>query len=248
MPGVGRDDRGAEFEFLDAFSQAALMTDLECRLVYVNAAAERMLGRRSDELLGQRLPQAAFSENHRDAFREVSELVLLGHTWQGELSVLHGDGSTVQAEITCTSLRRDDRVVGLVSVMSEVGETSEQGRSAQRLAERLTGLARVNAELAVADDLETVTKVVISEAADAVGATVGSLSLLVDGDTLALAGLRGGSEGAASRWTRYSVHDQTPAGDVARSGVTHVLVGRDALHDRYPQTDRATYGERSMIA
>jgi GAF domain-containing protein len=112
----------------------------------------------------------------------------------------------------------------------------------------MTALARVAAELAVAEDLDTVTKVVIGEAADAVGATVGSLSLLVGPDTLSLAGLRGGREGAAGRWTRYSVHDPTPAGDVVRSGETLVLIGRDEIAERYPHLERAAEGERSMIA
>ena len=73
------------------------------------------------------------------------------------------------------------------------------------------------------------------------------MSLLVDPDTLALAGLRGGPEGAATRWKRYSVHDPTPAGDVARSGETLVLLGRDAIQERYPDLERAAEGERSMV-
>jgi PAS domain S-box-containing protein len=248
MPAVRGVDRGVDFEYLDGFSQAALIADQECRLVYVNSATERLLGMPKNVLLRRSLPEAVFADDHRDAFREVSEQVLAGRTWQGELKAVHADGSTLQTEISCAPLRRGDQVVGLLCAMSDVGESVKQGHSAQRLADRLTALARVNAELAVADDLETVTKVVISEAADAVGATVGSLSLLVDGDTLMLAGLRGGSEGAASRWTRYSVHDQTPAGDAARSGEALVLVGRDAIHDRYPNLERAAEGERSMIA
>ncbi len=103
------------------------------------------------------------------------------------------------------------------------------------------------AELAVAEDLETVTEVVTSEAAHAVGATVGSLSLLADPETLVLAGLHGGQKGAAARWTRYSVHDNTPAGDVARSGEPLVLVGRAAIQGRYPDLERAAEGERSMV-
>ena len=43
--------------------------------------------------------------------------------------------------------------------------------------------------------MEAVTKIVVEHMADAAGATVASLSLLVDDDTLALVGIRGGRRG-----------------------------------------------------
>jgi PAS domain S-box-containing protein len=237
-----------DLAFLDVFAQPTLVTDRDGRLVHLNQAAERLLGVPRDVLLGRRLSEAAFTEEHQDAVREVSEQVLAGGSWLGELDVVRGDGTTMEVELTCAAVRRDDAVIGMVCAMSESGESADSGHSVQRLAERITGLARVDAELAVAENLETVTKVVISEAADIVGATVGSLSLLVDPDTLVLAGLRGGVAGASSRWTRFSVHDHTPAGDVVRSGESIVMIGRDAIHERYPDLERAAEGERSMIA
>ena len=237
-----------DLAFLDVFAQPTLVTDRDGRLVHLNQAAERLLGVPRDVLLGRRLSEAAFTEEHQDAVREVSEQVLAGGSWLGELDVVRGDGTTMEVELTCAAVRRDDAVIGMVCAMSESGEFADSGHSVQRLAERITGLARVDAELAVAENLETVTKVVISEAADIVGATVGSLSLLVDPDTLVLAGLRGGVAGASSRWTRFSVHDDTPAGDVVRSGESIVMIGRDAIHERYPDLERAAEGERSMIA
>jgi PAS domain S-box-containing protein len=248
MPGEESSEGGVELGYLDAFSQAALLADNECRIVAANSAAERLLGLPREILLRHRLPESVFSEDHQDAFREVSGQVLTGLPWSGELDVVRADGSIAQVEVTCAPLRRERMVVGLVCAMSEQGLAVDRGDTAQRFANRLTGLARVAAELAVAEDLETVTKVVISEAADVVGATVGSLSLLVDDDTLVLMGLRGGAEGAATRWTRYSVHDRTPAGDVVGSGETLMLIGRDAIHERYPDLERAAEGERSMVA
>lgn len=244
MPDVG----GLDLEFLDGFAQAVLVTSELCRLVYLNTAAERLLGWQRADLLGRPIHEAVAPRDHRGALREVCERARAGRSWVGELELERADRSLVHAEISCSPLWRGGEVVGLVCAIADVGGSAEQGHTAQRLADRLTGLARVNAELAVAEDLETVTKVVISEAADAVGATVGSLSLLADEDTLVLAGLRGGLEGAASRWARYSVHDWTPAGEVARSGETLVLIGRDAIHERYPDLERAAEGERSMIA
>jgi PAS domain S-box-containing protein len=239
---------GRELGYFDALAEAVAVGDEQGRLVFINTAAERLLGMRAETLLGRVLAQAVFCSDDQDPFREVSGQVLTGRTWVGELDVVRADGSTIRAEVSCAPVRRLGEVTGIVCAITELGGTRHRMLTARRLADRFTDLARVATELGVAEDLDTVTKVVISGAADAVGATVGSLSLLVDPDTLALSGLRGGSEGAASRWTRYSVHGNTPAGDVVRSGEAVVLIGRDEIHRRYPDLERAAEGERSMIA
>ena len=104
------------------------------------------------------------------------------------------------------------------------------------------------ADLGRAEDVETVTDIVITQAADAVGATVASLSMVVDDDTIALVGLRGGTDGAPDRWATFSRHLPTPAGDVVRTGELLVLTGREAIQERYPDLETATEGERSMVA
>ena len=234
--------------FLDAVSEAAVVADAAGLVVFVNSAAERLIGAPASRLLGEQLSAALLREENRDAFREVSDRVLEGSAWRGQLEVVGSAGHAISSEMSCSPVRRDGAVVGLVCVLSEPGAIRNRVHTARQLADRLTGLAKVAAELAVAEDLETVTEVVTLEAAQAVGATVGSLSLLEDPDTLVLAGLRGGRKGAARRWMRYSVHQHTPAGDVARTGEPLVLIGRDEIHDRYPDLERAAEGERSMVA
>ena len=233
--------------FLDALTDAALVADDAGRLVFVNHAARRLVGAGDGGLLGEPMSEALFGEADRDAFREVSERVMEGIAWRGQLQVAGSGGRVGSAEVSCSSVRRDGRVVGMVCVVSEIDAAAHRADTAGQLAARLTGLAKVASELAVAEDLETVTEVVTSEAAAAVGATVGSLSLRDGPDTLVLAGLHGGREGAARRWSRYSVRDNTPASDVARSGEPLVLVGRDAIQERYPNLERAAEGERSMV-
>jgi PAS domain S-box-containing protein len=234
--------------YLDALAEAAIVVASVGEITFVNTAAEHLLGVRGDALRGRLVAEAVFSSDDQAPFREAFGQVLAGVTWLGELDVVRSDGTTFRVEVSCAPVRRDGVAAGLLCVLNELGGARSRVHVARRLADRITGLARVAAELAVADDLDTVTKVVIAEAADAVGATVGSLSLLVDPETLALAGLRGGREGAARRWTRFSVHDLTPAGDVARSGETLVLLGRDAIAEQYPDLERAAEGERSMVA
>jgi PAS domain S-box-containing protein len=248
VPEGGGDAVAGELGYLDALNEATALTDADGRVVFLNVAAERLLGLRRDLLVGRSLSESVFSDADQDPFREISEQVLAGGTWAGELDVVGADGSTFRTEVSAGPVRRAGDVVGLICVLAELGGPRSRIHTARRLADRLTGLARVAAELSMAVDLEHVTDIVIKEAADVVGATVASLSLLADPDTLVLGGLRGGREGSREKWTRYSVHDATPAGDVVRSGEPLTLIGRQAIDERYPELERAADGERSMIA
>ena len=119
---------------------------------------------------------------------------------------------------------------------------------AGHLRDRLTRLARVTAELVRADSVDAVTTVVTSHGADAVGATIASLTLLDGEDELRLLGLRGGRDGDAQKWAHYPVETRTPSSDVVRTGQKIILSGQDAIADRYPHLDSAVYGERSIIS
>ena len=134
---------------------------------------------------------------------------------------------------------------------SDTSDTSDAPKtyetSDSRLTDRLGRLAVVMTELLTATDIEAVTEVVIFHMADAAGATVSSLSMLVDPETLALIAMRGGRPGAASRWATYPVSSATPAGDALRSGQALVIEGAEEFHRRYPDVELASQGERSVV-
>ena len=96
--------------------------------------------------------------------------------------------------------------------------STSRGQS-QRLAERLTSLARAAAELLLAKDLDEVTDIVTGHLADAAGATVASLSSWRTQGRLRLVGMRGGRPGALDRWRTYSTIG-TPAGTRVDNGST----------------------------
>jgi hypothetical protein len=119
---------------------------------------------------------------------------------------------------------------------------------ARRLSDRLTRLARVTTELARADSLEAVTKIVITHSADAVGATIASLSVLEPGDVVHLVGLRGGEAHDAVQWERYSLATPTPSSDAIRTGERVMLMGEDALRERYAHVESIARGQQTVIA
>jgi serine phosphatase RsbU (regulator of sigma subunit) len=114
-------------------------------------------------------------------------------------------------------------------------------------AARITQVARVTAELAAARDVEGVTEIVVTHAAQAVNARVAALSLR-RGDELVLVGLSGVAEELERRWTSFPISGQLPASEALRTGRPVVVVGLAAIEARYPLLvgtirDR----ERSMI-
>lgn len=232
---------------LDGLTAAALASDEGGRIVYCNAAARRLLGGSVGELLGADLVAALVPESHHGALAEVAHQVHDGVAWTGELPIRIADDEVSDAAVTATPIHGEAGVVGMLYVVDEVYSEGARGR-AQRTAERHARLARVTAELVTVEDMDTVTEIVIRQAADAAGATVASLIRLVDDETLALVGLRGGNEGAASRWATFPLSAPTPAGDAVRSREPILLSGRDVIHERYPHLESAAEGERSLLS
>ena len=114
----------------------------------------------------------------------------------------------------------------------DLGPTS--GADEPTFAGRLTRLARIAADLMMADNLDAVTKIVVTHAGDAAGASVTSLSLLVDEDTLALVGINGASSGVASKWATYPVTANTPASDAVRTCQPVIVRDPQESDARYP--------------
>lgn len=232
---------------LDGLTAAAVATDLNGRIVYCNDAAERLYGHACEQIFGVDAVTLLFPEDFHGAVREIAGQVLAGGRWSEELTAITAGGAPRAVNMSVSPVHSGGEPAGLLFL----GEDPSAGvgdRTARRTSERLARLARVTSELVMADDMDTVTKIVISHAADAAGATVASLCRLVDENTLALVGLRGGREGAASRWATFSVDDDTPVSEAVRTGEPVVLNGREAIRTRYPELEMAASGERSMVA
>ena len=235
-----------DVSLLDGLSAAVIGVDDTGRVRYSNAAAGSLFGRPKRDLLGSELT-SLFAEPEQGGVAEVLRHALSGSAWHGLLPVPGPDARPRAAALTCSPVREDDSVHGVL-VLIEPRDPQLARGSDRDLADQLTRLARVTAELMHADDVDVVTKVMIEHVASATGATVASLSLLVDDQTLLLMGLAGGTEGTASRWATYPLASDTPAAEVVRTAIPLFLTGREEIHRRYPDLERAAEGERSMVA
>ncbi len=225
-----------------------MATDVDGQIIFANTSARRHYRFLGTDLTRVGLAEGLLPEGDHVIFEEIAAEALSGRHWVGRLDVHRVDGSHRAADVTCSPLRHDGATVGMVCVVDDsVGERGEQ-RESRQLQDRLTYLARVVAELGTAEDAETVTEVVTVQAADAVGATVSSVSVLVDDNTLGLVAMRGGRSGAAQRWASFPLTSTTPAGYVVGTGKPLVMTGREEIERMFPDLERAADGPRSMIA
>ncbi|HEU4566820.1 MAG TPA: SpoIIE family protein phosphatase [Marmoricola sp.] len=236
----------ADLAHLDALEEAALAADPDGTVRYANTVATRMYPRLAESPATGTNLRDLVPEHLHGALEEVIRQAAEGVTWRGRLEVAAVDGMPRETDVGCAPLQHAGTTVGVLCLFDDPGQPGAAAKDARRLDDRLTRLARVAAELGAAEDIETVTDVVISHLCDAVGATVASLSLLRD-DRLVLAGLRGGRPGADERWTSFPITLHTPASHVVRTGEPLFLIGREAIDAHYPDLEKAAEGERSMI-
>ena len=247
MTVVEHPDRPARSGLLDALDVPALLGDAQGRVLAANEHAERLYGRPDTALAGRDLVAVLFGEREQHQMEKVVARVLAGDPWRGLMEMRHADGSTHRVELTCSPLRESGEVHGFAVLLDDVGAREETAREAGRLRDRLTRLARVTSELATARTIDAVRQIVVSHSADAVGASMASLSLRdgKDPGRMRLVGVTGATAAQAERYATFGTGDRNPVAEAVRTGERIVVVGEQELAARYP--DLLDRGERSVV-
>ena len=233
---------------LDGLSTAAVATDADCRIVYSNAAGQNLFGYTREQLLGQDMLELLLPKYHHGGGQEVFDRAIGGEAWQGRLPFNDPAVEERHLDVSATPLRREGLAVGVLFVMEDADVEGGAGGRSQRMAARLARVARVTAELVSAEDMNTVTKTVISHAADAAGATVATLMRLVDDETVVTLAARGADAAVVRRWNTFPLDAATPAGDCIRMRQPVIVSGRAEIESRYPALDTSAPGERTLVA
>jgi PAS domain S-box-containing protein len=238
---------GAEWtpdaRLIDYLNSPAVLADSDGAIREANRAACTLFDLDHTDLLGRHVGTEVFDDVRRQAVGEILARVASGSPWSGGLTVLTSAGAT-EVETIWTPTWRDGSVTGVLVLVESLAVGT--GRDAH-LAGRLSRLAASTADLLVATSIDEVTRLVTDHVTDAAGATIGSMSLLVDDDTLALMGIRGGRAGVASRWATYPLSGNTPGAETVRTNRPLVLIGNEAVQNRYPGLESAAVGERSLV-
>ena len=231
---------------LDGLTIPAVALDTAGIVVYANPAALDLFGSTFDGLVGTDARVRLFDEPDRGVVDQVLRLVRSTGSWTGEVAMLVGGTRPVPVPTSWSELFTGGQHGGALVLVEGLGAAAGSVGSAPAGATRLHRLAGVTSELMAAEDVQTVSAIVTDHMMKAAGATSASLSLLVDGETLALMALRGGLEGAASRWATYPLASNVPTAESARTRQP-VLVRRSEIDERYPELGGLAEGTGSIL-
>jgi two-component system, cell cycle sensor histidine kinase and response regulator CckA len=122
-------------ELLDRAQDAIIVRDLEHRVVYWNASAERLYGWSREEVQGRVVSDLLYAD--QDAYRRASEAVLSEGEWTGELEHRTKAGGTVPVEGRWSLIRNEDgepvRILGINTDVTERKRLMTQFLRAQRM-------------------------------------------------------------------------------------------------------------------
>jgi GAF domain-containing protein/anti-sigma regulatory factor (Ser/Thr protein kinase) len=118
---------------------------------------------------------------------------------------------------------------------------------AESLAARLVRLQQVATELGDTRTVPEAARVVVTHAADSVGARLATVSLLVDDATLEVVETRGVRPEVRERYRRYPVAGELPGSEAVRTGQPVLVRDVEELERRYPELAGQAEEENSLV-
>lgn len=139
MPGSRQAEDQVYFQarLLDAIGQAVIATDIEGRVTYMNAAAERLYGWSSASAVGRNIVDVTVPEISLSHANEIMGRLSQGHPWSGEFVVQHSGGRVFTAEVHNTPiLDHSGELIGIIGVSSDISLRKQTEQSLAQSKER----------------------------------------------------------------------------------------------------------------
>ncbi len=156
--------------------EGLVVTDVEGRLTFVNPAAVSLLGHRPEELLGQPL-DSIVPPDQKAILQAADKRRKRGRGERCELEVQRKDGTRVPVLVAGSPRSEQGRFVGMVTVLTEIGERKQAEEALCRRAEELAALQATVLDITTPHGLPTLLETIVERAARLLNAPSGGLYL-----------------------------------------------------------------------
>ncbi|HYT29145.1 MAG TPA: PAS domain S-box protein, partial [Actinomycetota bacterium] len=163
---------GTESSALDQLDAAVVITDLDGTVDYWNRRATELYGWTREEATGRNVVDLLAPVSNPEAAGRITELLVSGQKWEGDLEVRRKDGTTVLVHVSDSLLY--DRAGAPTGIVGLSFDVTERWRTERRLAVQY-GVARALAE---ADSLGDAAPEVLRAICASVGWQFGALWIL----------------------------------------------------------------------
>jgi PAS domain S-box-containing protein len=117
---------------LDSVRDAVAASTLDGRIVYINAAAERLLGWRAAEAIGRYGSDLVAAPDASEEAERIYSSLVKGDRYAGTLKLLRRDGTQFVAHVTAGPAVDDQgAIVGLVAVITDETERTQLNRDSR---------------------------------------------------------------------------------------------------------------------
>jgi PAS domain S-box-containing protein len=232
----------------DALPVCVSYIDRQGRYRFVSAAYERWFGRSKEDLLGKRVEDVIGVAAY-EIVGPYMDRALAGEpvTYQGDVPYLDGIATRSIEATYIPQFGKDQRVVGIVALVSDISERKGFERFRAAAAVRAERLVKVTAALADAVTTDEVLEAVVDEVAAALGAANVALWLVDESaETVALARSIGFDEATVARFATVSLHatPSIPVLDAVRRAEPIWIPSQAAMLRDYPHLRDATRLQR----
>jgi PAS domain S-box-containing protein len=127
---------------LDAVGEAVMATDLNGRISYWNAAAEKLYGWTAEEVLGRDVLEVTPTSMSRDQAQEAMDQLGRGESWMGEFMVRDRDGRDFPVLVSDSPiLNADGQMIGVIGTSMDITEQRRREERQRFMAEASRVLA-----------------------------------------------------------------------------------------------------------